>query len=80
MYMYVCLRVCQVVVIKDRGNVAVDLKLMMCSSGYCVRLDVINTHTHTHTSKQIRRRHFSYYTRRHNNIIVMQMPFCRVYI
>ena len=52
MYMYACLRVCQVVVIKDRGNVAVDLKLMMCSSGYCLRLDVIETDTHiqTHTN------------------------------
>ena len=48
---YVCLRVCvcaKVVVIKARGNVAVDLKLMMCSSGYCVWLEAIDTHTHVH--------------------------------
>ena len=48
---YVCLRVCvcaKVLVIKARGNVAVNLKLMMCSSGYCVWLEAIDTHTHVH--------------------------------
>ena len=34
--MYVCLRVCQVVVIKELDYVAVNVKLMVCSSGAIV--------------------------------------------
>ena len=49
-YVRMCVCVCaKVVVIKARGNVAVDLKLMMCSSGYCVWLEAIDTHTCTYT-------------------------------
>ena len=49
--MCVCVCAKLVVVIKDGGNVAVDLKLMMCSSGYCLWSDVIeiDTHTYKHT-------------------------------